>query len=1319
MRKTWLTRPSAAASGAAWILGIVVCGAIAPACTEEFDTTRVSVKLGTVGEEVFGAFCDRMAADALREDLTGASFRNVCHRSGDGTFADRVDHTKLPALREDAKNIDGEAVSAEAQTLNRDKALARVEVMVKHRDRLITALDALLVDRNIPVVDRTNPDPAATCSAPATSGERGFQSELADLLARVGPLYHDGTLPGTTQSLVPALETLASDTNAQAALRRMNPRVGYRPAQNAVGVGRAVAAYSGLRSFATSTIKLISVDADPYAERPPRDATGKRIAVAGPYYGQLSKFLEATEAELANAKSDTLALLGTPKVDAVGRSILTRPREFSEGARELMLGTADGLGGGTAFHLVKRDSRGYAAPALDGSALIAPFVDKDKDGLADLDASGAYITSDGSTPPAPFAVPGENASRDKDGFAVDKSGKPLYQYLDLDRTFATRTVTDLAPLVGPNNEALIKALAGAYVLLGKSGSANVKNYADGKGIAYSSFDSATSPLVDFLYASGQILGDRTSDNTLQLTNKLLTTQRDQFARVIGAALWGKERADTYTTIKLKSDSTLWDEIIDVLIKVVKVPGLLEEILPAMAHPDSEAFGQIFGNFLKFKDRLSYDPNNINGPPKNLTTGVSGGEMVTTVDRNAKLTGTNRSALMRFAGMIHDTRGVTSCNKPGAVVHAKLGSISLNVPSLITHPAKCLGGSCSFGECEVFKIDDMSVFYLDSVIGNPAIPHKKNPAVNKGTFFIRDPILTSGVAGIGASTVQLIEDSSGLTGFWTTANSRDLRGKPEWLNRLVFFDTFNPGSHTRTGDFIRDLQGPYIGSSVCPTRSIPDPVNDWETASDKKVQIRDCADGDWLQQRNPDTIFVWEKLGFYNTIRPMVRVLAKYDQEDLFLELLEILYKHLPNTDVTAAECKMSGGRTCTKEGLVAYEPLLAEVFLSDLFPAISKLNASLATVTINQCTKVDSTTGACTATTKLSAYDALAQAVRAMVNPDYAKATGLKDRFGRTGTKRNDGSAVPQTTPLYLAIDALNGMDKAFEDFAKAHPEDAGRQADWKSARSLLVDQFVDITDKNSSKAKFKNDTLPLIAPKLIELLRSQLAAQCPTSFTSPYPACKWANTDMAKKLDDSIKGPMMSTGVELVDSLRREESSRKELGRLLSYLLDPASPNEARTNVITALADSLQLVADSKNLDPFLKVMAAALKPSAYDAAGKPTTRGAVDAQLALLSRFAGNAVDSNGTRNCGKELDPNNVLLELMKNAVTPLKGSSETPIEVLLDVIADINRVTPSSTATPRLDEPDYAFIAKEVNTFLSNKERGLEQFYEIVRKGTTAQ
>jgi hypothetical protein len=60
------------------------------------------------------------------------------------------------------------------------------------------------------------------------------------------------------------------------------------------------------------------------------------------------------------------------------------------------------------------------------------------------------------------------------------------------------------------------------------------------------------------------------------------------------------------------------------------------------------------------------------------------------------------------------------------------------------------------------------------------------------------------------------------------------------------------------------------------------------------------------------------------------------------------------------------------------------------------------------------------------------------------------------------------------------------------------------------------------------------------------------------------------------------------------------------------------------------------------------------------------------------------------------------------------TQTPLEVIIDVITDVNRTDPSQTS--KLQPGDYASIAGQVNDFLMNKEFGLEQFYEIVRKGT---
>ena len=112
------------------------------------------------------------------------------------------------------------------------------------------------------------------------------------------------------------------------------------------------------------------------------------------------------------------------------------------------------------------------------------------------------------------------------------------------------------------------------------------------------------------------------------------------------------------------------------------------------------------------------------------------------------------------------------------------------------------------------------------------------------------------------------------------------------------------------------------------------------------------------------------------------------------------------------------------------------------------------------------------------------------------------------------------------------------------------------------------------------------------------------------------------------------------------------------------------------------------------------------------------MDAQLELLARIAGKAYDANKNEICANELDPNQILPIALAKLVTPQVGTdgkpTETPLEVILDTIADVNRATPASA--DKLQGADYANIADNVSDFLLNKERGLEQFYEIVRLGT---
>ena len=77
---------------------------------------------------------------------------------------------------------------------------------------------------------------------------------------------------------------------------------------------------------------------------------------------------------------------------------------------------------------------------------------------------------------------------------------------------------------------------------------------------------------------------------------------------------------------------------------------------------------------------------------------------------------------------------------------------------------------------------------------------------------------------------------------------------------------------------------------------------------------------------------------------------------------------------------------------------------------------------------------------------------------------------------------------------------------------------------------------------------------------------------------------------------------------------------------------------------------------------------------------------------------------------------------NAVTtsttesrPTTGTGTT-LEVIVDVIADVNRIDPSEDYDGTLQQKDYASVSTNVVEFLTDPQRGLEQFYEVVRNGT---
>ena len=1291
------------------LVGLVTLSILAPGCAPELDTSRAPSTTGTVGEEMFGVICDRVGAQALREDLTGESFRSVCHKARGGDFADKVDVSRLPAIDPGAADEKGAPVSTDKQQKDRAFAIGRVEALARRRTDLIRAFDATFPESKIPIKDIDNPDETKSCDAPKASGEGVLTTQIADMLGRMGDLYNDGTLPQSTESLSRVVDAFKKSDEAQAAWARLSARQGYRPIETALGATRPIIAYPHLRDLSNASLRLLSADSNPYELDPKFDGDGVRIPVPGPGNAALNKMLEAGHEELLAAKADPKVPAIVATKDAAGRIVLSRPRDNVEMFSEILFAGDPAFGGASApKYIVRRDARGYAA--ITGGVVPAPFMDADKDGLPDVDESGRFKTTNGSVPPSPFAYPGSpQATRDPAGRAL-AGAQPLYDYLDTSRTFAAQMMADMRPLVNPdpaaNHGTLMDMIGGLFVAVGPRAQKS-KSYAAGKSVSYSGI-APDSPMLDLIYAMGVILGDRTSDTTLALARELFTSKEKEMARLTGSMITAFDIAQKHPEAKIPRTSTFWDENIETLGKIAKEPMLLEDVMRALASPDSAQLGTIFARFANLKDEIGYDKNDINGGPFNITTN-SKSEMKTPVDRAQPATGKNRSALYRFLGLISDTTGVTACNKPGAKVHAKAFGLSVDMPI----------GSGTYAECEAFKLENLSAFYLDAVAEGYQYDPSTKPN-KRGTFYLRPDLLRNGIVGIGAATVGLMEDSSTITGFWTDTGSRILAPKPAWLNRLVFFDLKGDTVNTTASAFIRDLQGEFIGTSVCPERIINDPLPTAADASpDGKVRgLRNCPNGQWIQQRGAYTLFTWENFGFYAAMKPLLGAFVKHGREDLFLELANATYKHWPGAEASADECRLPDNKMCPREGMNTYEPLIVEALAGDVIPALGELSKALDLLPIQRCDAVDPTTQACTKMVTVTGIDVAAAATRAMLDPDYAKTTQLKDRKGLTTAKRNDGSTVTQVTPAYLLTNALGGIDIAFDTYEQQNPNDKDRRANWRRARSQLVDQFMGVSGAKSTST-FANPTMPKMTPVIVDLIRSQLNARCPKSFVPPYEPCTWARTELAKKAEETLTGPLASSGLDMMEAIRADKDGRREMEVLMQYLLDAASKNDALASMLASSNDLVQAMRDEENLIPLFHVLASAMDATVKDPNGRVTKKSLIDAQMALLARLSGRYFDAGGKEICRREIDPNQVLAIALGNLVTPIKDDGfkgQTPLEVIIDVIADVNRVDPTQPYEGTLKRTDYAVVSENVVDFLTNRERGLEQFYEVIRQGT---
>jgi hypothetical protein len=748
--------------------------------------------------------------------------------------------------------------------------------------------------------------------------------------------YDDDTATAAIDALIGVLRLLAEDDEAMAALERLNVRLGYKPLRPALGVVRSVVNYPEMNEMLLTLTEAITP--------------------GGSARGEWENLVEAIGISMRDAQP-------ADDPDDSQRTIRL--------ALDLLMSEQALLGTDRTIELVRRDVRGLAQVSAPLSSSMAPraksFVDDDGDGLADVDEAGRFKYFDDGMAmiagPSPFQLaPGDDddtwAYRDGEGRALDAAdGDPLYRYVDLDKTVLTALARDGIDLFDPGKGTALDLLRGTSALMGGRVEAT-KTYDNGESLAYRGYDLSQSALLDMLYGYLQVLRDPNIYYVLGLAKQLIANHEPQVARLAEAVVVAARKADAHPEAVIPADKALWDDLIHgtcikdpiappsqrgscpagfrfsrVIPDILARPALVVALMRALEDPQVKNLSQHFFHYMTKKDRFPFNPN-AEGFPLAATA------FATPVDRGMADENFNRSIMQRLLHIIADSNGAQMCNKPGAKV--TVGPISYPL----------IG---SYDPCELVQIDNLAVFYVQSIVG-------------KAEMEFKDGVVAAAIAVLGDG---FLEDQAGIPGFTRHPT-------PSALNRVLALDN-------------------STGAGACPVRmphfldTVIAPVVD--------------KDGHKYCSVHPDTLQVWEVGNFYTQIRPVVQAFADNDAEILFVDFLTVLHKHWATAESGNHQTQVpTDANYVSGAGAMRYEALIG-----DMIEDGNLLSALVdAAPVINRISVAPSGQAAKTAPTILR--DAGAFLLGAQ--PDLANRAGAK-----TSTTA-DGRAVPQLSPWQILADA-------------------------------------------------------------------------------------------------------------------------------------------------------------------------------------------------------------------------------------------------------------------------------------------------------------
>lgn len=659
-----------------------------------------------------------------------------------------------------------------------------------------------------------------------------FTPDLVDdsktLLRELLPLYDDGIMRTQAVAMADLASSVATSPLAVQALARQDARAGYAPAGADLGLLRHALLYGGID-----------------------DAVGGLLGVIGtgaPGAGVWRQVQETMQAQLTH--DPAAALVTNPARYTVWRDYLLSSSPAASPAD-----TAPA-------YVVRRDMRGMAMAAQAGGALVAPFVDTNGDGLADVDAQGRFVDAQGAVlaVPAPFGRSGGHGGvrRDEFGRPVSADGALLYAYVDTAHTVLAGVLEQGRQLFTAHPEAALQWAPAARALLGRD-TPQTHTYSDGAQIRFTGYNPDAAPALDVVHATAFAMGREFMPQTLEFSERMWNEHEAPVAEAIdlGWKIHGWLQEPALKAAHLEENSNVFDDLLEVATDIAREPGLLKDVLVAARDPKSLELGARFAEQMRYRDRIDFNPADINAVPT--------GGFHTPVDRTWPDDEVNRSVLQRLLHLVHDTSGRVICNKK----------------------------YFEFEPCQLFKIDDAALFYLRAITGQAEL------RLNFGTNEVMAEQFTQPTdEGLSA-----MEGYTGILGFKLVDGSKEqlyatFSVTPQAAARMLF-TAWDP--------------------------RIPEASPAGEAAQRMRVLFDDLKiDNVSMTDLHRGTLFAWELNGFFDAMQPVLNAFAAHHREDLVVKLLSTLHMHWGSPQgFTTRNDDATTQLYANKSAIVRFEDLLA------------------------------------------------------------------------------------------------------------------------------------------------------------------------------------------------------------------------------------------------------------------------------------------------------------------------------------------------------------------------------------------------------------